>query len=99
MTNNSIYPALENSESTFEIDIVNKVSKTTLPHVEVDVRNQLGQIADAYGGDIGIDNVSGKILFENKRTGVTTNDSNETVEGLGLRAGDVLAVSYDCNVA
>ena len=40
-----------------------------------------------------------KILFENKRTGASTSDTNESIEGLGLQDGDVLAISDNAGVA
>ncbi len=99
MTNNSIEAALDAVEATFEIDLINKVTGTTYPQAAVYGTNTLGQILNEYADDIGVNRKTAKVLFENKRTGNSTSDSNETVEGLGLQAGDVLAISDDCPVA
>ena len=99
MTNNPIDTALNAAEATFEIDLINKVTGTTYPQATVYGTNTLGQILNEYAEDIGINRKTAKVLFENKRTGDSTSDSNETVDGLGLRAGDVLAISDDCPVA
>ena len=40
-----------------------------------------------------------KIIFENKRTGTSTSDVNETIQGLALQKGDVLAISDNAGVA
>lgn len=97
MTNNSIDAALDAVEATFEIDLINKVTGTTYPQAAVRSKNTLGQILNEYAEDLGVNKKD--IVFENKRTGKTTSDSNETVEGLGLQAGDVLAIADSCRVA
>lgn len=61
--------------------------------------NTLGQVLQEYAVDIGVNPNDSKILFENKRTGASTSDTNETVEGLDLQEGDVLAISDNAGVA
>ena len=61
--------------------------------------NTLGQDLQEYAVDIGVNPNDSKILFENKRTGASTSDTNETVEGLDLQEGDVLAISDYAGVA
>lgn len=90
--------AIVAGEEDFAIILLNKITGTTLPQVAVFGTNTLGQLVEEYGGDIGL-TFKGKLLFENKRTGDTTSDSEETVDGLGLREGDVLAISDDGGVA
>ncbi len=99
MTNYPIDGALANSEGTFEIDLLNKVTGTTYPQAAVLGTNTLGQVLQEYAVDIGVNPHDSKILFENKRTGASTSDTNETVEGLGLQNGDVLAISDNAGVA
>ena len=99
MTNYPIDGALAASERTFEIDLLNKVTGTTYPQAAVYGTNTLGQVLQEYAVDIGVNPNDSKILFENKRTGVSTSDTNETVEGLGLQEGDVLAISDNAGVA
>lgn len=99
MTNNSIDAALDAVEATFEIDLINKATGTTYPQAAVYGTNTLGQILNEYAEDLGVNKKDPKIIFENKRTGKTTPNSSETVEGLGLQAGDVLAISDNCGVA
>lgn len=99
MTNNPIDGALAAAESTIEIDLLNKTTGATYPKAAVFGTNTLGQIISEYGPDIGVNPHDSKILYENKRTGASTSDSNETVEGLGLEEGDVLAVSDNAGVA
>ena len=86
-------------EEVFEIDLLNKVTGTNYPQASVYGTNTLGQVVQEYGVDIGVNPNDSKILFENKRTGISTSDTNETVAGLGLQAGDVLAVSDNAGVA
>lgn len=99
MTNYPIDGALATTEGTFEIDLLNKVTGTTYPLAAVYGTNTLGQVLHEYAVDIGVNPNDSKILFENKRTGASTSDTNETVEGLGLREGDVLAISDNAGVA
>ncbi len=99
MTNNSIECALAATENTFEIDLLNKVTGTTYPQAAVYSTNTLGQVLKEYALDIGVNPDDSKILFENKRTGASTSDTNETVGGLGLQEGDVLAISDNAGVA
>ena len=99
MTNHPIDSALADSERTFEIDLLNKVTGTNYPKASVYGTNTLGQVAQEYGTDIGINPDDSKILFENKRTGASTSDMGETIAGLGLQAGDVLAISDNAGVA
>lgn len=99
MTNYPIDGALAMNESTFEIDLLNKVTGTTYPQAAVYGTNTLGQLVQEYGVDIGVNPNDSKILFENKRTGTSTSDINETVEGLELQEGDVLAISDNAGVA
>ena len=99
MTNNSIEGALAATENTFEIDLLNKVTGTTYPQAAVYRTNTLGQVLKEYALDIGVNPDDSKILFENKRTGASTSDTNETVGGLGLQEGDVLAISDNAGVA
>ena len=61
--------------------------------------NTLGQVLQEYAVDIGVNPNDSKILFENNRTGVSTSDTIETVDGLGLQEGDVLAISDNAGVA
>lgn len=99
MTNYPIDGALAAAESAFEIDLLNKVTGTTYPQAAVYGTNTLGQVLQEYAVDIGVNPHDSKILFENKRTGASTSDTNQTVEGLGLQAGDVLAISDNAGVA
>lgn len=87
------------SEGTFEIDLLNKVTGATYPQAAVLGANTLGQVLKAYADDIGINPNDSKVLFENKRTGDSTSDSTETINGLNLRNGDVLAISDNAGVA
>lgn len=97
MANNSIEPTLDAVETIFEIDLINKATGTTYPQAAVYGTNTLGQILNEYAEDLGINKKHPEIIcFENKRTGKTTRNSNETVEGLGLQAGDVLAIRDNC---
>lgn len=99
MTNYPIDGALTATESVFEIDLLNKVTGTTYPQAAVYGANTLGQVLQEYAVDIGVNPHDSKILFENKRTGASTSDTNETVECLGLQEGDVLAISDNAGVA
>ena len=99
MTNYPIEGALSAAESTFKIDLLNKVTGTTYPQAAVYGTNTLGQVLQEYAVDIGVNPNDSKILFENKRAGVSTSDPNEAVEGLGLQEGDVLAISDNAGVA
>ena len=99
MTNKSIDGALAASEETFVIDLLNKVTGTTYPQAAVYGANTLGQVLQEYAADIGVNPHDSKILLENKRTGASTSDTNETVGGLGLQEGDVLAISDNAGVA
>lgn len=99
MTNYPIDGALAATEGAFEIDLLNKAAGTTYPRAAVYGTNTLQQVLDEYSADIGVNPKDSKILFENKRTGASTSDTNETIEGLGLREGDVLAVSDNAGVA
>lgn len=99
MTNYPIDGALAATEGTFEIDLLNKVTGTTYAKAAVFQTNTMQQIVDEYGPDIGVNPHDSKILFENKRTGASTSDTNETVGGLDLQEGDVLAISDNAGVA
>ena len=99
MTNYPIDNALAATEGDFEIDLCNKVTGMTYPQVAVFPTNTLGQVLQEYADEIGVNPNDSKVLFENKRTGASTSDSNETVEGLGLQEGDVLAISDNAGVA
>ena len=99
MTNYPIDGALAASEGVIEIDLLNKVTGATYPQVGVYGTNTLGQVLKTYAEDIGVNPNDSKILFENKRTGVSTSDTNETIEGLDLQEGDVLAISDNAGVA
>ncbi len=99
MTNHPIDDALAASEDTFEIDLINRESGTAYPRAAVYSTNTMAQILEEYAADIGIDPKDSKILFENKRTHESTSDRSMTVEGLGLREGDVLAIADNCGVA
>ena len=99
MTNYPIDGALAATEGAFEIDLLNKVTGTTYPQAAVYSTNTLGQVLQEYAVDIGVNPHDSKILFENKRTGASTSDINETVENLGLQEGDVLAISDNAGVA
>ncbi len=99
MTDYPIDNALIVAESSLEIDLLNKVTGTTYPRAAVYGANTLGQVLKEYAADIGVDPNDRKILFENKRTGTSTSNSDETVEGFALQAGDVLAISDNAGVA
>ena len=99
MTNYPIDGALAAAEGTIEIDLLNKPTGATYAKAAVFHTNTLQQIVDEYGPDIGVNPRDSKILFENKRTGASTSDTSETVEGLGLQEGDVLAISDNAGVA
>lgn len=87
------------NDEVFEIDLLNKVTGTTYPQAAVYGTNTLGQVLQEYAVDIGVNPHDSKILFENKRTGASTSDTNETVGGLDLQEGDVLAISDNAGVA
>lgn len=99
MTNYPIDSALSATEGIYEIDLLNKATGTTYPRAAVYGTNTLGQVLQEYADDIGVNPNDSKILFENKRTGASTSDINETLEGLGLQEGDVLALSDNAGVA
>ena len=92
MTNYPIDGALAASERTFEIDLLNKVTGTTYPQAAVYGTNTLGQVLQEYAVDIGVNPNDSKILFENKRTGTSTNTMNATIKDLELQKGDTLFV-------
>lgn len=98
MTNYPIDSVLDTEENTIVIDLLNSVTGTPFPEVPVYKSNTLGQVIKEYHEDLGI-NPDAKLQFRNKRTGMDTKDSNETVQGLGLEEGDVLAICDDGNVA
>ena len=87
------------SEEAFEIDLLNKITGATYLQAAVYGANTLIQVLQEYAIDIGINPFDHKILFENKRTRVCTSDKNETVEGLDLQKGDVLAIMDNAGVA
>lgn len=99
MTNQPIDTILNACENTFEIDLINKASGASFPHVAVQPDNTLGQIYKEYARDLGLNPNSTKKIYENKRTYVSTSDSSETVKSLNLEDGDVLAISDDGGVA
>ncbi len=99
MKNYPIDNALTATGDTFEIDLLNKVTGTTYPQAAVYGTNTLGQVLQEYAADIGVNPHDSKILFENKRTGTSTSDLNETVDGLGLQKNDILAISDNAGVA
>lgn len=99
LTNMPIDATLDALEAaSFEIDLMNKVSGVLYTRACVYGTNTLGQVLQEYAADIGV-NPREKVLFENKRTAASTSDPTETVEGLGLREGDVLAISDNAGVA
>ena len=98
MTNNSVSTDIVKAEASYEIDLLNKATGVTFPKVAVYGNNTLGQLLAEYAADIGM-NPNDMVLFENKRTGATTSDKNETVSGLGLTENDILAVSDSARVA
>lgn len=97
MTSNIVDYGFIDAETIYEIDLLNKASGATYPRAVVYGANTLGQIIEDYAGSIGVKQ-GGKIIFENKRTGTSTSDRNETVDGLGLEDGDILALSDDGTV-
>lgn len=99
MTNYPIDGALAATEGVFEIDLLNKATGTNYTKAAVCGANTLGQVLKGYAADIGVNPNDSKIIFENKRTGASTSDANETVESLGLQEGDVLAFSDNAGVA
>ena len=99
MNNYPIDEALEATEGVYEIDLLNKVTGVNYPKAAVYGTNTLGQVLKEYAADIGINLNESKLIFVNKRTGDEASDTNETVAGLGLCAGDVLAISDNCGVA
>ena len=99
MTNYPIDAALTASEKTLNITLLNKPTGTTYPGAPVYVTNTMKQVLTEYAPDLGINPGDTKIIFENKRTGASTSDLSETVEGLGLQDGDVLAISDNAGVA
>ena len=90
---------LMDNEGIIEITLLNKPTGVTFPKVPVYGTNTLDQVIKEYAGDIGISLKSSKLIFENKRTGAQTSDSNALIESLELQNGDVLAVSDDGCVA
>ena len=59
----------------------------------------IGQVLQEYAVDIGVNPHNSKILFENKLTDASTNDTNETIEGLDLQKSDVLVSNDNASVA
>ena len=86
-------------EDAIAIDLLCKPTGTTYAKAAVYRTNTMQQIVDEYGPDIGVNPHDSKILFENKRTGASTSDTTETVQGLDLQEGDVLAISDNAGVA
>ena len=97
MTNYSNNDILNENEGIFVINLLNKMTGTTYPQVAVYNNNTLGQVLQEYGEDLGVNPNDSKILFENKRTGNSTTDGNETIERFELHEGDILALSYLCS--
>lgn len=91
--------AVNNDKKEINIDLTNKISGATVPKVPVYGKNTLGQVLQEYAADIGVNPKDSKIIFENKRTGRSTSDTKETVEGFDLCEGDVLAVEDNAGVA
>lgn len=77
-----------------KIHLMNKLTGTTVRNVPVLRENTLEQIAEAYGGELGIDS-NGPLRFENKRSGQTRNDLACTIGEMGLERGDVLVICDD----
>lgn len=98
LNNHPIDEALKAMETAYEIDLVNKLSGAFYANASVLPTNTMAQILQEYASDIGIDPKK-NVHFENKRTGTEITAQNTTVENLGLKAGDVLAVWDDGNVA
>lgn len=99
MTNHPIDGALAANEKSFEIDLVNKQTGATYARANVLEDNTMTQILGEYADDIGVNPKSSKLIFENKRTGVSTSNAAETVQAMGLKQGDVLAITDDGGVA
>ncbi len=99
MTDYSIDNALATAKNCITIELMNKSTQTSVPQVSVDGNNTMRQLLDEYALDVGINPNAAKIVFDNKRTGDSTSDLNETVTGLGLQDGDVLLVTDDGCVA
>ncbi len=97
-TNYPIDAALEAAENTITINVSNMISGATVKDVSVYSTNTLSQILEAHYLDLGI-NINAKVQYKNKRTGRAASDGAETVQGIGLMDGDVLAVSDDAIVA
>ncbi len=96
MTNCPVDSAPAANGEAFEIDLINKVTGTFYPLVAVFGANTMAQILEEYAEDLGVDPKDYRILFENKRTHESTSDRSMTVEGLGLREGDALAIAEYC---
>lgn len=99
MNNYPIDEALNAMEDAIEIDLVNKLTGATYANAPVLATNTMEQVLQEYAADIGINPRDSKILFENKRTGQETSDKNATVEAMGLKTGDVLAIADNAGVA
>lgn len=99
MKNYPIDDALNTAEGTIEIDLMNKQTGATYCNAPVLGTNTMVQVLQEYAADIGINPRDSKILFENKRTGQETSDKNATVEHMGLKTGDILAIADNAGVA
>ncbi len=93
MTNYPVDSAPAASGEAFEIDLINKWTGTFYPRVPVFGANTMAQILEEYAKDLGIYPQAYKIFFENLCIGLSTSDRDETVEGLELQEGDVLAIT------
>lgn len=99
MNNYPIDEALDAMEGTYEINLINKQTGTTYPNAPVLATNTMEQVLQEYAADIGINPKDHKVLFANKRTGQETSESSTTVQDLGLKPGDVLAICDNAGVA
>lgn len=94
--NNEVEVIRDGCIELLKIDLVNKYTGRNYPQILVYSINTLGQIAHEYAEYLGIRANSSKFEFLNRRTGVSTYNTDITVDEFGLRNGDVLSMGDNC---
>ena len=99
MNNNTVDQALDNAETTVTIDLVNTASGAIYPQASFYESNTMADVLGEYAMDIGVDAGRAKLIFTNKRIGVSTSQRTDTIKSLDLHDGDTLGVCDDGDVA
>ena len=99
MNNNTVDQALDNAETTVTIDLVNTASGAIYQQASFYESNTMADVLGEYAMDIGVDAGRAKLIFTNKRTGVSTSQRTDTIKSLDLHDGDTLGVCDDGDVA